>query len=173
MQTQTHYTDAAGQHELPLALQNRTIEQGDVLLPIDDWEELGADEVDEIRQAVRGLGVTVEVYDDGLTVESVPDDEPPREYLAAIGARGGRAGTGAAKARTTEQARAAGKARWSSRREKAQAALARVRAAESNPAMNRAQLLQAIDAWLYHATGAEVRRAWRARWGAMPGWAQA
>lgn len=34
------------------------------------------------------------------------------KYLAAIGARGGKAGTGKAKARTKAQARAAAKARW-------------------------------------------------------------
>lgn len=35
-----------------------------------------------------------------------------KQYLAAIGARGGKAGTGKAKARTKAQARAAAKARW-------------------------------------------------------------
>ena len=34
------------------------------------------------------------------------------KYLAAIGARGGKAGTGKSKARTKAQARAAAKARW-------------------------------------------------------------
>lgn len=34
------------------------------------------------------------------------------KYLAAIGARGGKAGRGRAKARTSEQARAAIMARW-------------------------------------------------------------
>ena len=34
------------------------------------------------------------------------------KYLAAIGRRGGKAGTGKAKARTKAQARAAAKARW-------------------------------------------------------------
>ena len=34
------------------------------------------------------------------------------KYLASIGARGGKAGTGKAKARTKAQARAAAKARW-------------------------------------------------------------
>lgn len=35
-----------------------------------------------------------------------------KQYLASIGARGGKAGTGKAKARTKSQARAAAKARW-------------------------------------------------------------
>lgn len=35
-----------------------------------------------------------------------------KQYLASIGARGGKAGTGKAKARTKAQARAAAKARW-------------------------------------------------------------
>lgn len=34
------------------------------------------------------------------------------KYLAAIGRRGGKSGTGKAKARTKSQARAAAKARW-------------------------------------------------------------
>ena len=34
------------------------------------------------------------------------------KYLASIGARGGKAGTGKSKARTKSQARAAAKARW-------------------------------------------------------------
>ena len=34
------------------------------------------------------------------------------KYLAAIGRRGGKAGTGKAKSRTKAQARAAAKARW-------------------------------------------------------------
>lgn len=38
--------------------------------------------------------------------------DPITKYLAAIGARGGKAGTGKAKARTKAQARAAAKARW-------------------------------------------------------------
>lgn len=39
-----------------------------------------------------------------------------RAYLSSIGRRGGAAGTGKAKARTSEQARAAAKARWEKRR---------------------------------------------------------
>lgn len=40
----------------------------------------------------------------------------PRSHFACeSGAKGGKAGTGAAKARTSEQARAAVKARWSAR----------------------------------------------------------
>lgn len=35
-----------------------------------------------------------------------------RKYLAAIGRRGGKAGTGKSKARTKAQARAAAQARW-------------------------------------------------------------
>jgi hypothetical protein len=35
-----------------------------------------------------------------------------QKYLAAIGRRGGKSGTGKAKARTKAQARAAAKARW-------------------------------------------------------------
>lgn len=38
--------------------------------------------------------------------------DPVKQYLAAIGRRGGKAGTGKAKARTKAQARAAAKARW-------------------------------------------------------------
>lgn len=38
--------------------------------------------------------------------------DPIKKYLASIGARGGKAGTGKAKARTKAQARAAAKARW-------------------------------------------------------------
>lgn len=38
--------------------------------------------------------------------------DPVKQYLASIGARGGKAGTGKAKARTKAQARAAAKARW-------------------------------------------------------------
>jgi hypothetical protein len=38
--------------------------------------------------------------------------DPITKYLAAIGRRGGKAGTGKAKARTKAQARAAAKARW-------------------------------------------------------------
>jgi len=37
---------------------------------------------------------------------------PIKQYLAAIGRRGGKEGTGKAKARTKAQARAAAKARW-------------------------------------------------------------
>lgn len=39
------------------------------------------------------------------------------KYLAAIGRRGGKAGTGKAKARTKAQARAAAKARWDKARD--------------------------------------------------------
>ena len=39
-----------------------------------------------------------------------------RKYLANIGAKGGKAGTGKSKARTKAQARAAAKARWSKAR---------------------------------------------------------
>lgn len=39
-----------------------------------------------------------------------------RKYLASIGAKGGAAGTGKSKARTTEQARKAALARWVKRR---------------------------------------------------------
>ncbi len=45
-----------------------------------------------------------------------------RAYLAGIGAKGGAAGTGAAKARTTEQARAAVGVRWARYRAARQAA---------------------------------------------------
>jgi hypothetical protein len=38
-----------------------------------------------------------------------------QEYLRTIGARGGSAGTGSAKARTSDQARAAAQARWKKR----------------------------------------------------------
>ena len=38
--------------------------------------------------------------------------DPVKDYLAAIGRRGGEAGRGAAKARTSEQCRAAALARW-------------------------------------------------------------
>lgn len=37
---------------------------------------------------------------------------PVKQYLAAIGRRGGKAGTGKAKARTKSQARKAAMARW-------------------------------------------------------------
>ncbi len=40
---------------------------------------------------------------------------PVTKYLASIGAKGGAAGTGKAKARTSTQARAAAKARWGKR----------------------------------------------------------
>ena len=39
-----------------------------------------------------------------------------KQYLASIGARGGKAGTGKSKARTKSQARAAAKARWNKAR---------------------------------------------------------
>ena len=51
-----------------------------------------------------------------------------------------------------------------SRRERARARLERVRAAAPE---HRGQ---ALGAWLEVATGAEVRRAWRAWVGPMPGW---
>ena len=51
------------------------------------------------------------------------------------------------------------------RAERARARLERVRAAAPE---HRGQ---ALGAWLELATGAEVRRAWRAAWGPMPGWA--
>ena len=38
--------------------------------------------------------------------------DPVKKYLASIGARGGKAGRGKAKARTKKQARAAAMARW-------------------------------------------------------------
>ena len=44
--------------------------------------------------------------------------EAGRQFLAALGRRGGRAGVGARKARTSEQARAAARARWAKHREK-------------------------------------------------------
>lgn len=40
---------------------------------------------------------------------------PIKDYLAAIGRRGGKAGTGKSKARTKAQARKAALARWSKR----------------------------------------------------------
>lgn len=39
------------------------------------------------------------------------------KYLASIGSKGGKAGTGKSKARTKAQARAAAKARWAKARE--------------------------------------------------------
>lgn len=42
---------------------------------------------------------------------------PVSEYLSQIGQKGGKAGTGKAKARTPEQASAAAKARWKKKRE--------------------------------------------------------
>lgn len=42
---------------------------------------------------------------------------PVSEYLSKIGQKGGKAGTGKAKARTPEQASAAAKARWKKKRE--------------------------------------------------------
>lgn len=38
--------------------------------------------------------------------------EEAKKYLASIGSKGGKAGTGKAKARTKAQARAAAQARW-------------------------------------------------------------
>lgn len=38
--------------------------------------------------------------------------DPIKQYLAAIGRRGGKVGTGKSKARTKAQARAAARARW-------------------------------------------------------------
>jgi hypothetical protein len=50
---------------------------------------------------------------------------PITKYLAAIGARGGKAGTGKSKARTKSQARAAAKARWDKARALRQSVLSR------------------------------------------------
>lgn len=44
--------------------------------------------------------------------------DPVRDYLAEIGRKGGAAGRGSAKARTTEQARAAVLARWAKTKRK-------------------------------------------------------
>lgn len=52
---------------------------------------------------------------------SMNDDT--KQYLASIGARGGKAGAGKAKARTKEHARAAAKARWDKARALRQNAL--------------------------------------------------
>ena len=45
-------------------------------------------------------------------------EQTPGKYLAEIGRRGGKAGTGKAKARTPEQAQAAARARWDKRADK-------------------------------------------------------
>ena len=45
--------------------------------------------------------------------------DPIHEYLAEIGRKGGAAGRGPAKARTTEQAQAAARARWGKRNARA------------------------------------------------------
>jgi len=42
--------------------------------------------------------------------------DPIKAYLAGIGSKGGKAGTGKAKARTRKQAKAAAKARWAKHR---------------------------------------------------------
>jgi hypothetical protein len=47
--------------------------------------------------------------------------DPVHDYLAEIGRKGGAAGRGPAKARTSEQARAAARARWGKRKTKARA----------------------------------------------------
>ena len=48
----------------------------------------------------------------GLTLCENFMNEEARKYLASIGARGGKAGTGKAKARTKAQARKAALTRW-------------------------------------------------------------
>jgi hypothetical protein len=40
MKTQTHYTDARGQHELPAGMQNRDIQPGDILAADPDAQDL-------------------------------------------------------------------------------------------------------------------------------------
>ena len=45
--------------------------------------------------------------------------DPVHDYLAAIGRKGGAAGRGPAKARTSEQARTAALARWGKRKKRA------------------------------------------------------
>ena len=57
--------------------------------------------------------------------------DPVKQYLASIGARGGKAGTGKAKARTKAQARAAAKARWDKDNAAKRLWLATVRLADS------------------------------------------
>ena len=47
--------------------------------------------------------------------------DPVHDYLAEIGRKGGAAGRGPAKARTSEQAQAAARARWGKRKTKARA----------------------------------------------------
>jgi hypothetical protein len=45
--------------------------------------------------------------------------DPVHDYLAEIGRKGGAAGRGLAKARTSEQAQAAARARWGKRKKRA------------------------------------------------------
>jgi hypothetical protein len=45
--------------------------------------------------------------------------DPVHDYLAEIGRKGGAAGRGPAKARTSEQAQAAARARWGKRKKRA------------------------------------------------------
>ena len=45
--------------------------------------------------------------------------DPVHDYLAKIGQKGGAAGRGPAKARTSEQAQAAARARWGKRKKRA------------------------------------------------------
>ena len=53
--------------------------------------------------------------------------DPVHDYLAEIGRKGGAAGRGPAKARTSEQAQAAARVRWGERKKRAKRSLCRQR----------------------------------------------
>jgi len=63
-------------------------------------------------------GVAVLHAGDGSKEESVQKEIPPgiREYMAKIGAKGGKAGTGSSKSRPSDVARKAVNARWAKRK---------------------------------------------------------
>lgn len=68
MQTQTHYVDGAGQHYLPMVLQNRTINEFDVIVSEDDMDLMEADEYQEVKNALVALGIYAELDDRGALV---------------------------------------------------------------------------------------------------------
>ena len=72
-------------------------------------------------------------------------------YAVALGKKGGKAGTGAAKARTSEQARAAVLARWARRKPKASTR-------RQNPRHRRGPVLRSVVEENVREAGLEVVR---------------
>ena len=72
--TGTHYVDGHGQHYLPKCLQHKRLKKGFVVLDWDELDELGEREVNEVEEALSGLGCEYDKDSDGLTITSIPEE---------------------------------------------------------------------------------------------------